>query len=137
MVGKGKSVFKDYARTAISFGLVGFINTGVDFGAFVVLHNGLRVFYLLAQVLSYLAGTANSYFLNRLWTFKTERKASGGQALRFITINTISLAVSFYGIYVLNHIHVGLLGSKLLATIGGVLINFMGNRFWVFATSVG
>lgn len=130
-----RSVVYRHLGTAVRFGVVGLINTGVDFGAFVVLHNAWGVFYLLAQVLSYLVGTANSYILNKLWTFRSREKATGGQAFRFVIINGVSLAISLYGIYALNQLHFSLLGSKLIATIGGVLVNFTGSRFWVFANS--
>ncbi|MCG9968237.1 GtrA family protein [Pelotomaculum terephthalicicum JT] len=119
----------------LRFCTVGVANTAVDFAAFFLL-NLCGVPYLLAQVLSYSAGVVNSYLLNRKWTFRVARKANLQEAASFIVVNGISLLVSSSLLAVLHDVnHLNLWLCKLTATAAGVIVNFMGNRLWVFAES--
>lgn len=119
----------------LRFCTVGVANTAVDFTAFFLL-NLAGVPYLLAQVLSYSAGVANSYFFNRKWTFRVAGKANLQEAASFIVVNGFSLLVSsslFAALHDINHLHLWL--CKLAATGGGIIVNFIGSRLWVFAES--
>ena len=119
-------------RTVFRFGLVGVANTAIDFLVFLLLHNIFGVFYLIAQVFSYACGVTNSYVLNRFWTFQSRQAKVGGEVFRFILVNGMSFAASFLILYGLDVQHMGLLWSKLIATVAGVCVNFVGSRFWVF-----
>ena len=57
----------------VKFALVGVVNTAVDVGLFWVLQAVLGVPYLIANVISYSAGTLNSFVLNKVWTFAETR----------------------------------------------------------------
>jgi putative flippase GtrA len=116
----------------LRFCAVGFVNTGVDFSAFFLL-NGIGVPHLLAQVLSYSTGVANSFVLNRKWTFSIKGRTNAGEVAKFIIVNSISLLVSsslLYIMYDINHLDLWL--AKAAATVGGIAINYIGSRLWVF-----
>lgn len=51
------------------FALVGGTGTLVDFGLLFLLREVVGLPLLIANSLSYLAGVANNFTLNRLWTF--------------------------------------------------------------------
>lgn len=87
----------------------------------------------MAQVAAYSAGVLNSFFFNRKWTFGRTGKANGVEAVKFIIVNGLSLLVSsqlLFVLYDLNNWELWL--AKLGATAGGVTVNFIGSRLWVF-----
>jgi putative flippase GtrA len=115
----------------IKFVLVGLLNTGVDVAIFFLLTRS-GVPYLGAQVFSYGCGAANSYLLNKVWTFRSSG-LSYGEVIRFTTVNLASLGIS---VLVLSLLHDGagldLAISKGGATITALAVNFLGNKLWVF-----
>jgi len=119
----------------LRFCTVGLGNTAVDFSAFYLLLQG-GVPYLVAQVLSYSAGVANSFILNRKWTFRVRRKTNVLEIVKFVIVNGLSLLVASGLLFILRDTrHLDLWLSKLIATGGGLMVNFMGSRLWVFTES--
>lgn len=118
----------------LKFCLVGLVNTGVDFSVFTLLTYG-SVPIFAAQTLSYSAGVLNSFFMNRIWTFKQTHHTKG-QFIRFLILNLVTLAMT-YELLIEFHEHWNwpLLLSKLGATGLSLIINFAGNRLWVFSKS--
>lgn len=124
---------KPRAARFLRFCTVGVGNTAVDFTVFFLLALG-GFPYLAAQALSYAAGMVNSYFLNRRWTFRVVRKANGLEAGRFIIVNALSLLVSLGLLAVLHDENqLSLWLSKFIATGGGLVVNYIGSRLWVFS----
>lgn len=126
----------------IKFGLVGVMNTAVDFLVYALL-TWIGMQYLVAQVFSYSAGTMNSYVVNKLWTFGgkdaagTENRKAGtvdkGEFARFVLVNIGTLLLSIALLYVLK---TGFGLHPLLAKIGvtavTVVVNYIGSKLWVF-----
>lgn len=127
----------------IKFGLVGVMNTAVDFLVYALL-TWLGMQYLVAQVFSYSAGTVNSYVVNKLWTFgggkgaaSTETRKAGKvdkrEFARFAVVNIGTLLLSVALLYVLK---TGLGFHPLVAKIGvtavTVVVNYIGSKLWVF-----
>ncbi|WP_342427776.1 GtrA family protein [Paenibacillus sp. FSL L8-0158] len=120
----------------IRFGIVGLVNTGVDYIIFMLLAwAGIPV--IVAQIISYSCGTANSYILNSKWTFNKQlsNNTNKGQLPKFIVINLIVLGITSLLLQVL---HTGtelpLALSKLIATAVAMIINYIGSRYWVFGS---
>jgi len=114
------------------FCTVGLGNTAVDFTVSFLLTLGGAP-YLLAQVLAYGAGVVNSYFLNRIWTFRVTRKINLPEFGSFVTVNGLSLLVSAGLLFILHDINnLSLWPAKVLATGTGVAVNYIGSRLWVF-----
>ncbi|MBY8914317.1 GtrA family protein [Bacillus sp. YC2] len=128
-------MLKEKMMTLFRFCTVGVGNTLIDFGVFFLL-TAFHVPYLLAQVCSYTAGVANSYVWNRKWTFRAEHKADGKEIVRFLIINIAASGITFLLIYAFQKGGCSLLVSKLTATAGGMVMNFIGNRIWVFGDSL-
>lgn len=117
----------------VRFALVGISNTVVDVALFFLLFRVLGIFYLVAQVFSYLGGVTNSYCWNKFWTFRAKTASDRREFGKFITVNGVSFAVSLAALYGLGHdLHLDIGVSKVLATAGSMGINFIGSRFWVF-----
>ncbi|MBB5326063.1 putative flippase GtrA [Anoxybacillus tepidamans] len=122
--------------TVFRFCVVGVGNTLIDFGVFFLL-TSFGVSYFLAQACSYSAGVMNSYVWNRMWTFQVQQKATVQEFFRFILINVFSLSTTFVLLYIFRQIgDMSLLYSKVIATIGGMAVNFAGSRLWVFQPSI-
>lgn len=127
----------------VKFGLVGVMNTAVDFAVFTLVSLA-GVHYLAAQVVSYAAGTANSYVVNKFWTFKSTNSGAGatadksvsrgaGEFFRFVLLNVGTLLLSLVCLYGLKT-GLGLheLLAKLLVTGVTVVVNYVGSKLWVF-----
>lgn len=116
----------------VKFGLVGGVNTGIDFLVFTLL-TAWGWAYLSAQCASFTCGVLNSYVMNRSWTFRDRSEAGRFTFYKFAAINMSVLALTS-GLIALLHQGTGwpVLAAKLAATAVGVLVNFAGSRIWVF-----
>ncbi|GAA0134545.1 GtrA family protein [Paenibacillus sp. YSY-4.3] len=125
------------------FNAVGLINTAIDFAVFTLL-----LFWgigsLGAQIISYAAGTLNSYVMNKKITFSDQEGGQGGrssfiirQFIRFAVLNAAVLALSLMMLFVLTTV-AGFhpLASKVMVTAVTVCLNFIGSRKWVFAKQI-
>jgi putative flippase GtrA len=117
------------------FGLVGALNTAVDFLVFTLLTAAAGMGYMASQFISYSCGVLNSYLLNRSWTFRGASKPSGREIFRFIAVNLAALATASV---ILNWLYglssLPLVVCKLVATVASVAINYAGSRYWVFGS---
>lgn len=119
--------------TLLKFGIVGVTNTAVDAMMFTLLvMAGVPV--LIAQVISYSCGVANSYWLNGRWTFRDSARQGGrAKLIRFLLINLVVLALSSLVLMTLHDmLGWSLVMSKILATLIGMVVNYVASRYWVF-----
>ncbi|MFB7140168.1 GtrA family protein [Gottfriedia sp. NPDC056225] len=121
----------------VKFGIVGLINTGVDFIVFTLLIYALtNMPYIVAQVISYSCGIVNSYLLNKRWTFKAKNQNGVQEKMRFVIVNAITLLLTLLILKVCSEwFGLSVLVSKLVATCVSVLMNYVGSRYWVFTSS--
>ncbi|NBV42123.1 GtrA family protein [bacterium] len=119
-------------RTAVHqfsrFFMLGCIAVSVDYSVYSLL------FHLtgpsVAKSMGFILGTAISYLGNRMWTFKV--KGSSAQVFRFLVLYSFSMSanvgVNHLSLWATHH----LLFSFLVATGLSMVINFIGQKFWVF-----
>ena len=116
----------------IKFGLVGVLNTLINWIIFAVL-NFVGVYYIVANVIAYAIATANSYIWNSKWVFKYNGKDKKETTIKFIILNLIGLALNTAILYFLVDI---LLFNKLIGlvitTVIVMVINYIVNKIWVF-----
>jgi putative flippase GtrA len=80
---------------ALKFGAVGIANTALDVGIFSVLTLAVGLQAPAANVVSYSAGIALSFALNRVWTFRDRnRQRPWSRLALFATGNLVGLALS-------------------------------------------
>lgn len=121
----------------LKFNAVGLLNTLVDFAVFTLLHS-LGMMNTPAQIISYSAGTANSFIWNKKVTFRDQDRGSKDgfdrrQLVRFIVLNLVVLGISVLLIHWLtDRFGIQVLIAKVLVTFVTVIINFFGSRKWVF-----
>jgi putative flippase GtrA len=108
------------------------MNTGVDFAVFCALVYSFGLGSAWAQAIAYMAGVANSYLLNRYWTFKVKGKRSGAELTRFIAINALSFAAATAVLLGLEHGGAELAIAKIVSVVFSLAVNYIGYRLWVF-----
>ena len=88
--------FKKLIAQAVKFGLVGVVNTLVDTGVYslLMLIPLFKQYYVVAQVLGYCAGVANSLVMNKRWTFSQKEPMTRRQLILFLLVNLAALGVS-------------------------------------------
>ena len=99
----------------------------------------------LAKGISFLTGTITAYLMNKYYTFEQKRK-SIKEVVKFLLLYLVSLAANvgvnktcllilpaaFSYISFLNNFQAVKLFSFLCATGTSTIINFSGQKFWVF-----
>ncbi len=139
----------------VKFIIVGVLNTLVDFAVFQTL-NLLLGWVYAAQVLGYTCGVVNSYLWNSNWTFREQRTRSFREIALFLVVNLASLGVSLgmiwlcrevFGVtneWVAGWMPAFLAGfikgdtvAKLIATAVAIMVNYLGNRLFVFNQKAG
>jgi putative flippase GtrA len=128
------------------FIIVGTLNTGIDFGILNLLswqtgiYGGPRLAPM--NVPGFVLALANSYMLNKYWTFRQQSRWSfGGEVGAFALVSAIGLCVNTVLLVALTRFLVLPFGlrpqlweniAKGMATAGSLLWNFIGYRYVVF-----
>lgn len=120
-------------RQFVIFSLVGVANTAVHYCVFLLLLRAFAVPVLIASGIGYCAGVANSYLLNRTFTFRQAGAANGGEFARFALINGVSLGINL-GVMKLVLATTSLRPefAQIVAISASLVANFVGSRWWVF-----
>lgn len=131
---KIKLLYEKY-KSIIKFGIVGCINTAVDFITFTLLLTTLGMDKLVCQVGGYSMGIINSFVLNKLWTFndKKEKANTISQFVKFVIINLISLGISLVGLNILsNKLYINVYVSKVIVTLFLQVFNYVVYKVFIF-----
>ena len=146
---------KTSIKQAVRFGVVGALNTLVDYGLFYIFISMINLHKSAAQVFATAAAMCCSFFLNRRWTFEKGGRGSTSEIVKFLIVNFVSMVTVivlthlFYDIWhverlvngALHIVGVGvtiqgdgaIMLCKVLASVFSLLINFFGNKLWVFS----
>lgn len=119
------------------YGLVGVLNTGVDFAVFCALVYAAGVASVWAQVASYGIALANSYVLNRKWTFQARGERQLGDIVRFVAVNAASFGLSTAALLGLEQAGMELAVAKGCSVVVAMIANYAGYRLWVFRPQPG
>ena len=137
-LGRMISIFWQFAK----FGLVGVLNTAIDFGILNLLiaisgvTSGIGI--ILINATSFSAAVLNSYFWNKDWVFSGGKKANFAS---FLGVTLIGLSINSLVVYALTtYVSPILVDSdklwanfaKVLATALSLIWNFMGYKLVVF-----
>ncbi|OWR26506.1 hypothetical protein CDO73_25775 [Saccharibacillus sp. O23] len=112
----------------LRFAVVGVSNTLVDFLVFFLLQGLIGP---IAQAVGYAAGTANSYYWNRRWTFKTDQPRQKGELTRFLVVN-VTVALLTTALLSLLNLFMPVWAAKVLVTVPGMALNYVLSKVWVF-----
>jgi len=129
------------------FGVVGFINTGVDF----LITNLLFWFFkpegmfglMLISIFAITAAAVNSYFLNKFWTFNKKTSMRASEVYRFSIVTFLGMIVNtsiflFASKYLADLFSIegfiNINAARLAGVVVAMGVTFLGYRFGVFET---
>ena len=118
---------------ALSFALVGVVNTLIDLGIFLLGYNVIGLPLVPANVLAWLVAVSGSYAMNSFITFAAE---SGGR-LRWRSYGTfvasgVAGVIANTAVLVVASYWIPVLAAKLLAIVVSFAVNFSLSHFVVF-----
>ncbi len=117
----------------LKFGLLGALNTFIDYALFSVFTSFLGIHYLLANIFSFSIAVTNSFVLNRRWTFQSRHPGWQGEAVKYLTVYVIGLGLSELILYVfVDRFQLHQLVAKALTIMIVIGWNYGGTRFWTF-----
>ena len=145
---------KESIKQVLKFGTVGIFNTFVDYCVFYVFIAFLNADKSVSQVFATACAMCGSYLINKRWTFGEKGKGKKRQIVKFIVTNIVAMlsTIIFMSLFhdvlelhifannllvamkfpiVLND-DMGVMLCKILASFLSMVINFCGNKFWVF-----
>ena len=122
------------------FMLVGVANTLIGTSVMLFAYNVLGFGYWISSILNYVVGSIFSYFANKYFTFKSEKK-SMKEIIRFIANIIVCYVIAYSVAQPLIAMLLGRLQlsvsvfeqiSMLTGTVIFIIINFCGQKFFVF-----
>ncbi|MBO5734237.1 MAG: GtrA family protein [Clostridia bacterium] len=138
----------------VKFCTVGLINTCVDYVIFFVMVAAVNTDKSVAQILATAGAMCGSYFMNKHWTFGIRGKQKKRQIAKFVATNMVSMCCTiilmslFHDVFCIHqwangvfadmgctfrmNYDVGVMFCKVIASCLSFIINFVGNKFWVF-----
>jgi putative flippase GtrA len=130
---RAASLRRATAFKAVSFGLIGFVNTAIDFGVFSIGYYLLGLPIVGANLLSWVFAVSISYVLNSLITFSVEsrRELTIRTYATFVVAQLAGFAANTATVVVASHFMPVLFG-KVLATGVSFMVNFSLSHFVVF-----
>ena len=117
------------------FSLIGVLNTLIHYAIFIFLYRIINMNYIVASGVGYFIGMANSYFMNRRWTFLSSNYIPP-EFTKFILVNVCSMSTNLI-ILKVTVTNIGLIPEigQIVAIIFSIGVNFFGNKYWTFRIS--
>lgn len=123
-------------RQFVKYGIVGASNTVLTFVIYTILVEALGVEYVIALLVGYLAGSLNSYLLNRHWTFRAGHLAHGSVGPRFAVVQIVAIAANTALLVLfVDDLHVHKILAQAILTVPVLAVTFFVNRAWSFAAA--
>lgn len=118
----------------LRFGLVGVINTLIDFIVFVLLYRLTDTDPLLCNGIAFLVAVSNSYLMNHHWTFRDSGSTLSFRSyIRFVALNAGGLLIGSLAILLLGEF-MPLEFAKLIAAGLTLIWNYICSKMFVFNT---
>jgi putative flippase GtrA len=121
------------ALKAFSFGLIGIINSAIDFGVFAIAYYYFHTGILAAQLAAWIIAMTGSYVMNSMITFAAE----SGQRLAVKSYFSFALAqvagfLANTATVLLGSLFIPVWAAKLVAIGASFAVNFSLSHFVVF-----
>lgn len=123
---------------AISFAIVGLVNSAVDLGVFSLAYYYFEQPIILANVIAWCVAVSGSYVMNSLTTFAREsgRKLSMKAYISFALSQVAGLIANTATVFIASYF-MPVLAGKILAIAASFLVNFSLSHFVVFRSRHG
>ncbi|MCG8691788.1 MAG: GtrA family protein [Minwuiales bacterium] len=122
-------------RRMAKFAIVGAINTGIDVGVFSLLYFWAELPVLVANTLGYSVAVANSFLMNKYWTFSESRNHGQlhHQFAKFLVLNLVGLGISNAVVWLLEGV-IHVLAAKGMAVVATFVWNYWTSRRFVYTS---
>ncbi len=122
------------------FIIVGIMNTIIGTLAMLIAYNIFHLGYWVSSAMDYIIGSIFSYFANKYFTFKSEKK-SASEVIRFIINIVVCYFISYsvakpVMVLLLKDIHLSLSILEQISIFFGmgifIVLNYFGQKYFVF-----
>jgi putative flippase GtrA len=118
----------------LRFGMVGVVNTFIDFVVFVLFYRLTEIDPLLCNGIAFMVAVTNSYLLNHYWTFRDSGSTLSLKSyIRFVALNAGGLLIGTIAILLLEGV-LPLEVVKLIAAGFTLIWNYTCSKLFVFKT---
>jgi len=119
----------------LKFSFVGVLNTIITLLTIWVFVSIFSTSHYVANVVGYVFGVLNSYFLNKIWTFSHKSK-TGVTFIKFIGVFGFTYLIQFSVLsLLLNFSKIDPFVCQILAMITYTILNFVINKKFTFKTN--
>jgi len=118
----------------IKFGIVGFSGLVLDFGTTWISKERLKIQKYIANAMGFTLAATSNYYLNRVWTFKSENPEIAIEFSQFLIVSLIGLAINTLILWlIVTKLKFNFYLSKVFAIMVVMLWNFFANLYFTFA----
>jgi len=121
---------KLFYRQFVSYSMIGIISLLIDIIVYVLLSDFFLISKSLSKIISFILASINSFLGNKIFTFKL-KSYNFREPLKFILLYSVSLIANSSTHDFFLNIFDGFL-PFIIASIVSIIINFGGQKLWVF-----
>ena len=119
-----------FYRQFISYSMIGIISLLIDIIVYVLLSDFFLISKSLSKIISFILASINSFLGNKIFTFKL-KSYNSREPLKFILLYSVSLIANSSTHDFFLNVFDGFL-PFIIASIVSIIINFSGQKLWVF-----
>ena len=124
---------KAFLLKFIKFGVVGFSGLFVDYGFTFLCKEVLKINKFISNSIGFILAASSNYYLNRIWTFKSENPNIAEEYTTFIIISLIGLIINNLVLWqILKRFKINFYFAKAFAIAVVIIWNFFANAFITF-----
>ena len=121
---------KLFIKQFASYSMIGIISLLIDVIVYILLSDVFLISKSLSKIISFILASINSFLGNKIFTFKL-KSYNFREPMKFIILYSVSLIANSSTHDFFLNVFDGFL-PFIIATIVSVIINFSGQRLWVF-----
>ena len=121
---------KLFIKQFASYSMIGIISLLIDVTVYILLSDVFLISKSLSKIISFILASINSFLGNKIFTFKL-KSYNFREPMKFIILYSVSLIANSSTHDFFLNVFDGFL-PFIIATIVSVIINFSGQRLWVF-----
>jgi putative flippase GtrA len=86
--------FKPLLTKFVKFGIVGASGFVIHGGLLYLLRDVVGINQFVANIIGFVAAASSNYFLNRVWTFRSQEKQVAVEYLKFFIVSVVGLGIN-------------------------------------------
>lgn len=119
-------------RRLISYGIMGVVNTLLDYGVFYLLYRAIGLPIELSQAAGFLSGSVCGYLLNSNVTFREGKGRTKAQFFQYVGVDVVLTVLSSYFMGWAENQGYPVFWLKVLVTAVAALIHYVIYKYLVF-----